>query len=576
MVSLADLMEWDLTTLDGVLDEDIADRRTLTQLQDEVDDAAVPASWRGDAANEAAKRHIELREDLADVIAELSLIAESIRIEHGALKRAQQEAQFAIDHARANEFSVRLSDGMVMDHALGPFEPHELEDRYRILDEIIERLNGALRSAGDADADLAAALDKVRSGVVDGGSGSFHDASNRGKGLADDAVLAPPKGGSANEMSSWWEGLSPQEQDQVIADNPDWIRNVDGIPATARDEANREVLPDLLDDARREVEEAEAAFLESAGSGGDYSYDRTEQAAAGAALAAARERLADLEAVQDTLDLPGQRQLLLLDTTSGVQMRAAIAHGNVDTADHVSVFTPGFTTTVRDGLAGYDEDMKDLKRESERSAQMYGDGGSVATIAWLGYDAPQWDGVVSFDGSSVASTARAQEGGAMLAGFVNGIDSSRQSDPHLTALGHSYGSTTMSFALRESTGIDSAVIFGSPGLATDDVGDFDLPPGELFRLEAKNDAVADLGTNGPLGMDPTWVNGIEGLSTHQTEIDGATHSEVTGHSDYLNQDSTSQHNIGVIVSGSDRDRLVHDDGRGLGDILTFPIRMPWD
>ena len=574
MVTLANLMSWDLVALDGVLDDVVAHRRTLTQLQDEVDDAAVPPSWRGRAADEAAKRHIDLHENLADAIAELSLIAETLQTEHGALKRAQQEAQFAIDHAAANQFTVKVDTGMVYDNALGPFDDHALNDRQRILDEVIERLSAALRNAGDADADLAAALDRARTGV-DGGTGTFAEAFRHGRGLADDEVLPPPSNGSANDMNAWWEGLSEEEQGRVISENPDWIRTMDGIPAVARDEANREVLPDLVDQAKRDVEAAEKAYTDKVLSGGDYSFDH-DASAEYAAMTEARDRLADLEAVQDTLDKPGQRQLLLLDTTSGEQVRAAIANGNVDTADHVSVFVPGFTTTVRGSMENYDENMANMRREASEASRQYGDGGSVATISWLGYDAPQWDGVVSFDGSSVASTARAQEGGALLADFTNGIDSSRRTDPHLSVLAHSYGSTTASFALRESTGIDSAVIFGSPGVGTGDVSEFDLPEGEFFRLEAKWDAVADIGGAGPLGPDPTWIDGIQGLSTQESTIDGDVHQGVTGHSDYLQQGSTSQHNMGVIVSGADRDRLVTGDAHGFGDIMSWPIRMPWD
>ena len=67
-------------------------------------------------------------------------------------------------------------------------------------------------------------------------------------------------------------------------------------------------------------------------------------------------------------------------------------------------------------------------------------------------------------------------GGADLARFYEGIDASRRADPHLTALGHSYGSLTTGYALQQAHGVDDAVLFGSPGLGTDHVDDLHVPP----------------------------------------------------------------------------------------------------
>lgn len=55
----------------------------------------------------------------------------------------------------------------------------------------------------------------------------------------------------------------------------------------------------------------------------------------------------------------------------------------------------------------------------------------------------------------------------------------------------------------------------------------------------------------------------------RAEIDGRVLSESTGHSGYLVDRSTSQHNQAVLVAGASEDRLVHDDGRGFGDWLSW-------
>ena len=95
----------------------------------------------------------------------------------------------------------------------------------------------------------------------------------------------------------------------------------------------------------------------------------------------------------------------------------------------------------------------------------YGDGGTVATVSWLGYDAPQMNEVTDWP-RSVTMPNLARTGGDDLAAFYEGINASRTDDPHLTALGHSYGSLTTGYALQhDGTGVDDAVLFGSPGPA---------------------------------------------------------------------------------------------------------------
>lgn len=290
---------------------------------------------------------------------------------------------------------------------------------------------------------------------------------------------------------------------------------------------------------------------------------------ADAALDHVNAKLASLDRIEQTLDQPGERQLLLLDL-SGERAEAAVAVGNVDTADHVAVFTPGLGSTVDGSLKDYDRDMQRLQQQAQHESERYGDGESVATVTWIGYQAPQpgLEGYNPFDSDSVLRDDTARAGGKDLAEFYRGIDASRTTDPHLTALGHSYGSTTTGFALQEQTGVDDAVVFGSPGIGTSHIEDIKVPEGHTYRIEARNDAVADFGA---FGIDPSHVDGITGLSAREEVLpDDRRLAESTGHSAYLAQDSTSQYNMSVVVAGLP-DRRVEDDGRGMGDLGSWPI-----
>jgi hypothetical protein len=159
--------------------------------------------------------------------------------------------------------------------------------------------------------------------------------------------------------------------------------------------------------------------------------------------------------------------------------------------------------------------------------------------------------------------------GQQLAGFLEGIDISRDSaagvaDPHLTALRHSYGSTTTGFALQEARGVDDAVIFGSPGGSTSDLGQLNIDPGRVAVLEARGDVVADAGA---FGTDPNHLPGVVELSTdRELAPDGRQLEESSGHSEYLVPGTTSQYNVAATVAGLP-DQRITGENEGLGDLI---------
>ena len=122
--------------------------------------------------------------------------------------------------------------------------------------------------------------------------------------------------GSPTDNATWWRSLSPQQQETVITEHPDWIGNRDGVPFTVRDRANRALLP--VDRARMA---AERQGLERS-----LKYNQVERTyyRDDAALERVKDKLASLDAIQQTLARPGERQLLLLDL-SQERAQAAIA-----------------------------------------------------------------------------------------------------------------------------------------------------------------------------------------------------------------------------------------------------------
>lgn len=344
-------------------------------------------------------------------------------------------------------------------------------------------------------------------------------------------TLKPPEGATDTEVNQWWDGLSEEQRERLINERPEWIGNLDGVPGVARDRANRNRLETLRRDPNLTDEE--------------------------------RNTLTEIDrALQGGTD----RQLLLLDF-DGEHPKVAVAIGNVDTATHISVYVPGTGAVTYDNpnegndLPTYVEQAGWLKTETQRVLDKAGKTTeTVATVAWLGYEPP----------SNVFQATRphyADDNAPELASFINGIDSARDTDPHLTVLGHSYGSTLASEALQRGTAADDVVFMGSPGLETnpmqysDDVSpaDLHLTEGHVFVEHANRDWVANAGIFGE--TIPSDLPGFIDLSTNAETTLLGPRDESTGHSKYSFIDTTALYNQAVVVAGlgqDDRYVLVED------------------
>lgn len=445
-----------------------------------------------------------------------------------------------------------------------------------------EQQTSPLLAAASAALDTCAVRLRAQSTAQRATSDDGGTLSGGGYGGALSPLLAlvtsrpPPGKGSPADNATWWRSLGSQQQQQVINLHPDWIGNRDGVSFSARDQANRSLLTVHQD----RLEARERRLSASLGRPWRRDIPNGELAA----LGLVRDKLASLDAIGAILARPGERQLLLLDLGSE-RAEAAIANGNVETADNVAVFVPGLSAnvqgmsaSVQGSMMGYDLAMSEMQKKAEDESRNARAHQSAATVTWIGYQAPQkgWDLVGA---TSVASFSAATNGAAKLVPFLQGVNASRSGDAHLTLLAHSYGSTTAGLALRQDTGVNDAVFFGSPGLGTDDVKDLKLASatpgtaqvhaGRLHYLEAPGDRVGDFGR---FGRDPSLMGGMDHPSTEaSTVVDPLTgkvrHFEpVTGHSDYLADRSTSQYNMSVIVADLP-DRRVHSPGLDAGDAL---------
>mgnify|MGYP002623840163 CR=1 FL=1 len=377
----------------------------------------------------------------------------------------------------------------------------------------------------------------------------------------------------AARLNVWWQQLDEQTRDRLIAAAPGLVGGLNGLPSAVRDQANRRHL-----EAQRKAVAAELARLR-------------------ASAADAEERIEELElimrqiaAVDRALALSRQANrppAFLLDLRLGKDGKAAISFGNPDEADNVVTYVPGTGTTL-EGFAG---DAKRAAATWDQANFFAEPGKKVASIAWLGYDAPLWEKTLSGD-RTVLNMHAALAGAPKLASFTDGLHAAHRpgANVRLTVLGHSYGSTVVGLAarIRPGTFADQVIVVGSPGVGA--LKAEDLGVESVWVGEAPNDPVGDIGSLphlkdlgtlvffGPLALTATYIaekatntTGTLGPDPSSKEF-GARHFYVPdsrdpfytfkGHSSYWDtgpapQDSASLVNIARLVNGQ-YDKLVRD------------------
>lgn len=375
-----------------------------------------------------------------------------------------------------------------------------------------------------------------------------------------DAALATMPGPAAGpgEVNAWWDALTHDQQQAVIAASPGAIGNRDGIPPWARDQANLLALDrDLADweqlEQRGLLTTDEERWLENARS--------------------ARDAIEAIEAGVDPVTRePVSSQLYLYDPAAfDGDGAVAVAAGDLDTADNVSVVVPGFGT---DGESAPYQAARALTLYE--SSRFLGPGETTASMFWIGYDAPDnlpWD--EGWDSAGVVTEDLATRGGERLADTLDGLRESRDGEPaHLTAIGHSYGSTTTGHAAQDQgIPVDDLVFVGSPGVGgdTDNAADTGVDPDHVWAGANSRDPIANLGNHG-------WIHGETalgaGLGDDPAEDDFGAHrfrAESTSraddavgldafddHSKYFDHDTEALYNISQIVNGN-YDAVEHAD-----------------
>ena len=399
---------------------------------------------------------------------------------------------------------------------------------------IEQGIKDVIEQADQVDTDLYHALQDINNDSYTDGDW----AENKVIGVPD----LPQPNWSPSQNAAWWNSL-PDDRKQFFTDHcPDTVRHLDGLPAAARDRANRFALegyvdangkeqPGALADAKEAVKDAQKEYDDARKHLSAYEprsgHMNSEERVAREKLERAKVAYEDLKTIQKQIANAdrmnkGLAPAYLLDFNYDEKYQrttAIVSAGNPDTATHVSTLVPGIGTNVRGDLDYY-MDFNDRLREQTKHAGV--DPNNVAAISYLGYVAPKNQG---FDKVQAADIGYANRAAPKLAQFEEGLRASANANNHKftnTLLTHSYGSTTggKSATLMAPGTVDRLILAGSPGAGADTIDAYNVSREHVYVSSIPtSDAVQDLNTFTPsgFGSDPRYLDGITHLSGDVTD-----------------------------------------------------------
>lgn len=333
------------------------------------------------------------------------------------------------------------------------------------------------------------------------------------------------------DVAAWWNSAPSEGRSVLSTLAPELIGSLEGVPYSARDIANRMV----LDAARAQLEERLAGPIGRA--------ERVEL----------ETRTHMLEQVEEALEGPSRR-LVSLDVTG--EGRAVIAVGDIATADFVSFLVPGMFFGVDaqiDAWADTAQRLVDDQRAWLRELQPDSTA-SVAAVAWIGYTTP---GLMN-----VASMELARAGQQEFTASLQGFRATRgETQPFVSVLAHSYGSTAAMLSLEEDdVHVDALAVVGSPGSPARSA--FELHVGTVWVGAAEWDPIPSSGVFGSQPSSRAYGARLFSVAGGDDPITGASLGGAFTHNDYFAPGSMSLRNLTLISLGEGARVVAPDHSRG--------------
>jgi uncharacterized protein YukE len=548
-------------TFEAVLTADPAAFRTAAtawgDLAKAIDDQAdalipnvkrIPDVWQGDAATRASAHLESLRKELDLAYVPALAISQALSRHADEVEALRAQAQSLVARGRGSGVTINPDGSMEL-------EPSARNEwGARALSSFVHERDELLKAAARLDDETTRAITE-------------NTATGSGVPPARvDRASVPPAGSDPKTVKAWWDSLSPEQRRFVIAEYPDLIGNLDGVPVSARDIANRIVLDrdhDALVARRAELEAREAYIRRMLDEGRAAELYPNADNPVGTAISeldklkeereAVNGKLRGIDAINNRLNDDTKPRAFLVGFNSADDGRAIVSVGNPDHADNVVTYVPGTgsdLSTVRGDIERADRMAYDAAKKAP--------GEETAAIMWLGYDAP--------DDLLAATRGRyAEDGADDLRRFQDGLRATHEGGPsHNVVLGHSYGTTVIGHSASGNTALnaDDLILVASPGVGVAGAEGLKITGGDstqhVWATTAKNDVIQSAGLDDNLvhGENPAGrgFGGQVFKSDDGTPLwdwrDPFNKPNPSAHSEYWDPNNVARDNIASIVTGN--------------------------
>ena len=584
-ITWANILNWESGSLESIAKDLLEANQVLRKAYEDGEDALGAVRSEGEAVTAMRATTLTNLASLEHALTNVNGALMAIEGARDGVATVVANVHSLLAYASAVECTI-LTNGTVIDHSLSRREDAPSQEYL----DIVDKIKAIVEQANQVDSNLCEALSNINNDRYTDGDG----ANNKVVGVPD----FPQPNWTPSQVAAWWKSLSYEQQQFLVDRRPDDIRHLDGLPAVARDKANKHALNGYLyadgtyragafeeskqelSAATEEYDKAKKEYLKAASetSTNHIPADvREKYRKAAERMRVAQEHYDDLSAIRrQTNDTERAKSglppayLLDFDYDKKYQRTTAIvSSGNPDTATHVSTLVPGIGTNVRGDLGYYMEFNERLKKQT---AYVGIDPNNVATISYLGYVAPKNEGIDLIQATDIRYADRAAP---KLARFEEGLRASAEANNHNfvnTLIGHSYGSTTSgkSMTLVAPGTVDRFIMCGSPGSGVQSIDEYNVPKDHVYVSSIPtHDSVQDLNVlaSSGYGKDPRNLDGITHLSGDATDSadywvnkkspgisrwwTDVTHS-FKHHMDYFDEGTRTSQDFANIVAGSDQ------------------------
>lgn len=511
-ITWADILTWTTGPLESAATDLVATSKALVSAASDGQDATNAIQSQGSAVTAIRSAASKNMTALARLATNVNSALMAIEGAYDGVATVMANIQNVQAYATENHCTIN-ADGTVSSNAYNEDEgtkKQALQAAYSLEAQIKQ----IIKDADQVDTDLYHAMSDINNDrATDGDKGG----DNKVIGVPDH----PNKNWTPSQNAAWWNSLNEKQRRHLIDHCPDEIRHLDGLPASVRDQANRNALKGYVDANGKE----HAGALKDAR---DDLKKAQDESASEEEIEQLKEKVADLEAIElqtdnDFREHSGLTPTYLLDFDYDEKYHrttAIVSSGDPDTASYVSTLVPGIGTNVRGDLGDYIKRNENLRAQTAEAGT---DPSDVATISYLGYVAPKKDLGHLYQAADIGYADRAAPD---LARFEEGLRASGKANGHSftnTVIGHSYGSTTAGKAMTqvaEGT-VDNFIMCGSPGAGAESIDQYNVPKGHVYESSVpEGDAVQGLGPDDTYGTNPKKLSGITHLSGDTTEAKG--------------------------------------------------------